>query len=298
MTEASNDPEVFLTEVDQAIEDIIDEIENFLEESVELFNGAIAALGTVDDAIVGGIKGFFTGGPAGAVEGSVEAAADALLEDYEKGKEDIEVEWEKAETTIRESIGAILGDPLKMSSIASAYRDAIELLGQTRNEIDSANGYIANSWSGGRAYVAYDNTSKAQLKALGGVTLSLTDAALLLDDHAVMLVTYWSNQLKALVDLSADIASAAAALGDAGNWVTLGAGVVVDLIATAAKGVAAVVDTAVVYWANLNIGQAGKWDSLQALLPDRGLQNDQWPDFASIDQGNLNGPWDRGPGTP
>lgn len=291
MTTASDDPEVFLTEVDQAIENIIDEIENFLEESVELFNTAMAALGTVDDAVVGGIKGFFTGGPAGAVRGSAEAAVDALLEDYEKGKEDIEVEWEKAETTIREAIGALLGDPPKMSAIASAYRDAIESLGQVSNNVEAANGYIAASWQG-RAHVAYSNTSTFQMKALTGVSDSLLDAADMLDDHAVKLVTYWSNQLKALVDLAADIASAAAALGDAGNWLTAGAGVVVDLIASTASGVATVVDNAVTYWAELNIGMAGNWDKLQSQLGKRGLENDQWPDFTSIDAPNLNGPWE------
>ena len=49
--------------------------------------------------------------------------------------------------------------------------------------------------------------------------------------------------------------------------------------------------TAAAYWADLNIGKAGDWDGIQSKLGTRGLENDQWPDFTSLDRTQINGPW-------
>ncbi|MGV3562530.1 MAG: hypothetical protein ACO1ON_04550 [Nocardioides sp.] len=80
------------------------------------------------------------------------------------------------------------------------------------------------------------------------------DAAQLLDDHQRVLLGHWSSQLRNLVDLFADIVGETAELGDIGNWFTGGAGVVVQIIATAGSSAAAILDEAVQYWLDLNVG--------------------------------------------
>ena len=120
---------------------------------------------------------------------------------------------------------------------------------------------------------------------------SFEGAAQLLDDHQLALVTYWTRQLENLVGLFTDIVGKTAELGDVGNWFTGGAGVVVSIIATAGESASAILGEAVTYWADLNIGKAGDWQSLVSRLGDRGLQGDRWPDLVAQDRGYLNDPW-------
>ncbi|WP_300646101.1 hypothetical protein [Nocardioides sp.] len=117
------------------------------------------------------------------------------------------------------------------------------------------------------------------------------DAAQLLDDHQRVLLGHWSSQLRNLVDLFADIVGETAELGDIGNWFTGGAGVVVQIIATAGSSAAAILDEAVQYWLDLNVGLAGDWSSVHAKLGDRGFVGEVWPDVLSIDLPNINQPW-------
>lgn len=299
MTQASNDPEVFLTQIDDAIDDVESAINGFLEASTTVFNAAIATAKAhangLWEGFKGGVKGLVTGGIPGGLfggaSGYIDGFVDELVEQLNKGSNQINAEWLDASATIRQSIGSMTGDPLKMAAISSHYKEAIEELGQVRNEVDAANGYLEKSWSG-RAFTAYSNTSGFQLKALDATIATLEDSAALLDDHATQLVVYWTRQLQNLVDLAANITKEAANIGDAGNWLTAGAGVVTKLIATAASGASKILTDTAAYWAELNIGKAGDWDGIQSMLGTRGLEGDQWPQFTSIDRSNINGPWE------
>jgi uncharacterized protein YukE len=290
MTQANQDPEVFLTQVNDALEEVEDAIDAFLDASLNLINSAIAGASAHFHGVGGAIKGFFTGGPGGAVSGYIESFTNELVEQFTEGSNRIDLEWQDASNTIRQAIGSLMGDPIKMAAIASAYRDAIDELGGVRNQVDSANAYVEGSWQG-HAHTAYANTSGFQLKALDAVVSALDDSAELLDDHAVQLVVYWTDQLQNLVNLAADIYDAIAEIGDVGNWGTAGAGVVVKLIANTASAATQIVTTAAAYWADLNIGKAGDWDGIQSKLGTRGLENDQWPDFTNLDRTQINGPW-------
>lgn len=299
MTDASNDPEVFLTQVDDAIDAVEEAINSYLDAATTVFNTAIATAQAQASGVWGGIKGgvsgFLSGGVPGAIAGGasgyVEGFVTELVDQLSEGSRLIDAEWRDASATIRQSIGSMVGDPLKMSSVASHYREAIDELGQVKNEVTAANAYVEASWSG-RASIAYDTTSQLQLNALTGTIATLQDAADLMDDHAVVLVQFWTQQLQNLVDLAADITKEAAEIGDIGNWASAGAGVVVSMIATAASGASRILTDTASYWAELNIGLAGDWDGLQSMLGERGLEDDQWPQFTSIDRSAINGPWE------
>jgi uncharacterized protein YukE len=299
MSQANKDPEVFLTQVNEAIEEVEAAINAFLEASVTAFNAAIAAAHAhangLWEGVKGGLGGFLSGGIPGAVAGAgsgyVEGFVDELVQQLEQGSNLIDAEWRDASATIRQAIGSMLGDPVKMSSISSHYRDAIEELGQVKSSLTSANRYLEATWTG-RAFIAYNTTSEIQLAALDGTISTLQDSADLMDDHALNLVLFWTRQLQNLVDLAASITKEATEIGDIGNWVSAGAGVVVSMIATAASGASSILTDTASYWAELNIGKAGDWDSVQSLLGSRGLENDQWPQFTSLDRSAINGPWE------
>lgn len=280
MTDVSSDPEVFLTQVNDAIEDINTAIGEFIERSANLVNSHLTELGGLAGGLLGGIPGAIGGALLGR----------ELEQQLEEGVDRINEAWEVASETIRQSIGGLLGDPLRMSSIASRYRDAIQELGQVRRDVVAADTYLSASWTG-NAYLAYENTSRFQLETVQGMAATLEDAAQLLDDHQVALLNYWSGQLRNLVDLFTDIVGETAELGDVGNWFTGGAGVVVTLIATAGSSAAAILDDAVQYWVGLNVGRAGDWDSIKSRLGERGFEGDVWPDFTSVDLPNINQPW-------
>lgn len=282
MTEPSKDPEVFLTQVNDAIEDVNSAIGDFIEKSANFINDHLTE--------GGGILGTIVAGPLGGLVGGF--VGHELEEHFDGAIDQINEAWEAASETIRQSIGSILGDPLRMSSIASRYRDCVEQLGQVNNEIEAANNYLSKAWTG-NAYTAYENTAAFQLKAVQGMSDSFSDAADLLDDHQVNLLKYWTSQLKNLVDLAAAILGEAAELGDVGNWFTGGAGVVVKLIVQAGSEAAQIVKDAADYWIDLNVGSAGDWDSIQSKFGNRGLEGDQWPDFLKVDLPNLNRPWER-----
>lgn len=280
MTEPSKDPEVFLTQVNDAIEDVNKAIGDFIEKSANFIN---------DHLTEGGILGgLLAGGPLGGLVGGL--VGHELEQHFDEAVDKISEAWETASETIRQEIGSILGDPLRMSSIASRYRDCVDELGQVRNDIDAANNYLSKNWKGD-AYTAYENTAKFQLKAVQGMSDTFKDAAKLLDEQQVLLLKYWAQQLKNLVDLAAAILGKAGELGDVGNWFTGGAGVVVQMIVSAGSEAASIVTTAAEFWVDLNVGGAGSWDSIQTSLGERGFEGDRWPDFTSIDLPNINEPW-------
>lgn len=290
--QANKDPEVFLTQVNDLLEEIQEKIDEFLDKSADLFDGAIRAITTGGPgAIKGAIKGFFSGGPFGVGPGAVQGAIDAMLEDYEKGCNDINGKWEELQESVRMTIGSILGDPLQMSKIASNYRDVVEKLGNHGNEIKSANSYVALSWQGGRAHQAYVNTSDYQLEALSAVVATLDNAAQLMDDHQVMLIQYWSDQLNNLVKIGVALTNEISDLADAGNWLSAGVGPIVRAFSESIGGAADILTTFINYWAELNIGMAGDWDGLQAMIPESGLENNVWPDFTNVDSSQINQPW-------
>lgn len=279
-TTPNKDPELFLTQVNDAIEDVNKAIGDFIEKSANFINDHLSEGGGLLGGLIGGIPGAILGGLVGhELEDRFNGAIDRINE-----------AWEAASETIRQSIGSILGDPLRMSSIASRYRECIESLGQVRNDLDAANNYLSKTWTG-NAYTAYENTSGFQLKAVQGMADAFEDAAQLLDDHEVMLLQYWTSQLKNLVDLAAAILGKAGELGDVGNWFTGGAGVVAQMIVDAGAEAAQIVKDAADYWIDLNVGKAGDWDSIQSKFGQRGLEGDRWPGFTHVDLPNINQPW-------
>ncbi|MXG91157.1 hypothetical protein [Nocardioides flavescens] len=272
MAQPSKDPEVFLTQIDDALDDVSAKIGQYFE--------AVATSVTSHLDLIGGL----TGGLAGYFLGK------HLKEQCEDKMKEISELWDKVAGQIRQDVGSMLGDPLKMSGISSAYKDAVTALGEQHGKVEQANAYLADSWSG-NAYIAYTNMSTSQLEAIQGMSDMLKDAADLLDDHAVELLSFWNKQLQNVLDLATDVVGLIGELGNVGNWPTAGAGTAIKVIAAAGSSATTILTDTNQYMIDLNVGRAGDWDSLTATFGERGLPGKQWPDYSDLDKGNINGPW-------
>ncbi|MBZ5737488.1 hypothetical protein [Nocardioides mangrovi] len=281
MAEASKDPEVFLTQVNDAIDDVTDAVNGFIKAMANFVNDHLTE--------AGGILGTIAGGPLGGILGGL--AGHELEKKFDAAQDQVWAAWEDGQKKIRESIGSILGDPLMMSSISSAYRDSVRELGTIETSLKEVNGLLDASWTG-RAYGAYSTASGTQTDAVSGMSEMLLNAADLLDDNSLTLVNHWSDQLQNIVDLAGNLAASAGKIGDAGNWASLGAGVAVELIAGVVSDISNVVTTYISYWASLNIGSAGDWDGLTASFGHNGLPNETWPRPSEALSGAMNDPWE------
>jgi hypothetical protein len=281
MTDASKDPEVFLNQVNDAIEDVTDAVNNFIEKMGNWVSDHLTEGGGIVGGILGGIGGAIVGGLVGH----------ELENAFHDAEDKIWAAWEDAQAEVRKSIGSILGDPLKMADISSAYRDAVRELGSIETSVTEVNGLLDASWTG-RAYAGYSTASQTQVAAITGMSEMLLNAADLLDDNSLELVKHWTAQLQNLVDLAAGLASSAGKLGDAGNWASLGAGVAIDMIAGLVSDASQIVTTYIDYWSTLNIGSAGDWDGLTASFGHNGLPNDKWPRPSDALTGAMNDPWE------
>ncbi|MBI2244921.1 MAG: hypothetical protein HYU55_13650 [Nocardioides sp.] len=281
MTDASKDPDVFLTQVNTAIEDVTEAIDDFIERMANILTDHLTEGGVIGGFLTGGILGGIVGGLAGH----------ELEERFHAGEDRIWAAWRDAQEQIRQQIGSILGDPLKMSQISSNYRDAVRELGSVQGLVGEVNGLLGSSWSG-RAYDAYVTASASQEQAIAGMSDLLLDAADLLDDNSLTLVQHWNDQLQNLADLVGGLISHSGGLGDAGNWATAGAGVAVELIGQLVSDVSSVVTAYLDYWATLNIGSAGDWDGLTASFGHHGLRDQRWPRPGDALTSAMNDPWE------
>lgn len=289
LVKSAKDPETFATEIDAAIAYVSDKIGDYLEDMATLITEHAREGG----ALAGIIGGGLIGGPIGAVVGGFtggQIGAD-IEEKFSSACAQIDEAWQTGQESIRKSVGSVMGDPLKMSTIASSYRDAADALGSVSNNVASTNTMLAGSFEG-KAYDAFNAVASKQNEAVKGLGDMLLNAADLLDDNESNLVKFWIQELQNLIDLAMNFVNKAGELGDAGTWFTLGAGVAMETIGSTVSSVAKVVTTAGEYMADLNIGSAGDWDGLNSSFGKNGLESGKWPGI-DVTNHSINGSWGR-----
>lgn len=289
LVESTKKPETFATEVDAGIAYVSEMIGKYLEDMATLITEHAREGGTLAGIIGGGL----IGGPIGAVIGGftgAEIGAD-IEEKFASACKQIDEAWQAGQESIRKSVGSVMGDPLKMSTIASSYRDAATALGAVSNNVESTNGMLAESFEG-KAYAAFNSVASKQNAAMKGLGDMLLNAADLLDDNELNLVKFWIQELQNLIDLAMNFVNKTGELGDAGTWFTLGAGVAMETIGSTVSAVAKVVTSAGEYMADLNIGSAGDWDGLNSSFGKSGLENGLWPGI-DVTNYNINDEWGR-----
>jgi len=286
--EASSDPDTFLTQINDTIDDLTKAINWFLDKMAGVVNDHLTDAGVLGGA---GIGTFL--GPAGTVVGGLLGGMKGheLEVKFKASCQQIIDEWEAQEPVLRDSIGCMMGDPVKMSEIASIYRAAAEELGGGVNEISTGNGPLWGDSFEGRAFRAYTTVSTQQDAALKGLQEQLLAAAKLLDDNEASLLKYWTNQLWNILNAIDSFYEIAGQIGDLGNVPTFEAGPAVMLIGEIIGTASAILSDWSFYWIDLNVASAGSWDGLNAAFGSKGLANGRWPAMGEISRDAMNTGW-------
>ena len=284
---ASNDPETFLTEVNDALTKVVQAINDCITAVTHWANDQLAhhggLIGGIGGGIIAGIPGAVVGGLIGHHEG--QALADKLNTAVDK----IHEKWKEAEPQIRDAISAILGDPLKMSKIASSYRDAAGALGDVSNE--STNASLSEIQFSGMAAGAYETVRGQQDSALKGLQSQLLAAATQMTSDQATLLNYWNQQLWNLFKFIDELGQTAADAANLGNIVTAEAGPVTELIGNMAGAAGDILNAWVGNWIQINVSSAGAWDGLNNGFGTSGLPGGQWPRMGERQRGEMNAPW-------
>lgn len=289
---APTPPTVNLTDGDtrDTILTLVNECIDYIADSIEYYLNELASFASDHAEEIGGLLGLLGGGLIGGLVGW--ALGDKIEDKFDDFVRDTWNAFEGFLSDLRALIGGYFGDPLLISQIASNYRDASRELGPNDGEtIATINTWLAEKWKGD-GFDTFITLSGKQHQALASMQTTLKDAAELLDDNCANLLTYWVNTATGLVQLGTNFIQGTGKLGDAGNWATLGVGVVAETLAACIDDLAGLVDTFLTYWINLNVSSAGDWDGLHATFQDQeyGLPNGQWPDQTRTTTG-VNGPW-------
>lgn len=280
MSQASNDPDVFAVQIDDAIDAVTEAIGHMFEDIAVFINDNLDWILPLVGGGLGGLGGAGLGWLAARhLQGVFDDACTRVSE-----------AWEQAVTDIRQAIGDVFGDPLQMAVIAAGYQDARDHLNDMSYQVTQLETYLGNDWTG-NGMEAYKTVAQQQNTAATGVSDLLSDAGGLLNDGSTAMVQYWSTQLTSVTQLSMDMMAAAGSFASldkaTGAWVAP----TLDLIATTVSGIATVVDNAVQYFSELAISYAGAWDDLNSSLGSAGLPNGQWPRFDLL-LTDLNGEWE------
>jgi uncharacterized protein YukE len=289
---APTPPTVDLTTNDtrETILTLVNECVDYIADSIEYWLKELASYASDHASEIGGLLGLLGGGLLGGLVGW--ALGDKIEGKFEKFCNDTWDEFEKFLEDLRTLIGGYFGDPLLISQIASNYRDASRELGPNDGEtIATVNTFLKAKWKG-EGFDSFIVLSEKQHKALVSMQSTLQDSATLLDDNCTNLLSFWVNTANGLVQLGTNFIQGTGKLGDAGNWVTLGVGVVAETLAACIDDLSNIVTTFANYWINLNVKSAGSWDGLHSKFQDQefGLPNGQWPDQSRLNSG-INAPW-------
>lgn len=287
MATETKDPEVFLTQVNDALEDLAAAIGDFLEGMANFVNDHLTEAGVLGGAAAGSFLG-----PLGTVAGGIIGGltGNELEEKFEAACDEVREKWDNTVGGIREAIGGMIGDPLQMSEISSDYRDAARTLGVHSNDLSSTASILRGSWDG-RAFFAFMEVNTQQTAAVTGLGRQLITGADLMDKCSERLVKQWLAQIDNLAQATADFLNVAGDLGDLGNAPTFEAGPAVKLIGKVLSNASTILTDYGTYVAELEIDSGGDWDGLDAAYGTNGLPGGQWPEVHDASRGAMNGPW-------
>jgi uncharacterized protein YukE len=287
MATETKDPEVFLTQVNDALEDLSGAIGDFLEKMANFVNDHLTEAGVLGGAAAGSLFG-----PLGTIAGGIIGGltGNELEEKFEAACDEIREKWDSSVGGIREAIGGMIGDPLQMSEISSDYRDAARTLGIHTNDLSSTASILRGSWDG-RAFFAFMEVNTQQTAAVTGLGRQLITGADLMDKCSERLVKQWLAQINNIAQATADFINVAGDLGDLGNAPTFEAGPATKLIGAVLSNASTILTDYGSYVAELEIDSGGDWDGLDAAYGTNGLPGGQWPEVHDASRGAMNGPW-------
>jgi hypothetical protein len=183
----------------------------------------------------------------------------------------------------------VLGNPAKLIALGSSYTATATDLSGMASSMHADSLRVDDYWTG-RAADAYATSVGRQAEATENVASILRDTTGVVTDSATSLAALWLFFPKQLARAAGDIAAGLGGIADAGNWLTLGAGPILDIVNTVLQHLIDAVDKLEEYLFGL-MGQRVELD--QFLSRNAGFPHGQWPQSASQDIMNDPAEWKR-----
>lgn len=207
---------------------------------------------------------------------------DAIESIWDKFEEVCEGVWEK----VRE----LFATPWGLMDLSERYSSAAGVLRSEVTLIDRIKRHIEKGWSGD-AFTAYGGMTEEQKWALNGLATGLTSASSACATSAQQIWDVWIAVMNYILDQLDTVLGKIKDATDAGQWVTLDAGVVTSLVGQLLVNVGQLVTQLLSFWADNQTVNIAVWNQLNDGSDLRGLtvtgsgdnRELNWPELSPAD---------------
>lgn len=211
---------------------------------------------------------------------------DAIEDIWEKFKEVCEGVWEE--------VRSLFATPWGLMDLSERYSSAAGILRGEATLIDRIKRHIQKGWSGD-AFTAYGGMTDEQKNALNGLAAGLSTASTACATGAKQIWDIWIALLNYVLDQLNTVLGKIKDATDAGQWVTLDAGVVTSLIGQLLVNVGKLVTKLLSFWADNQTVNLAVWNGLNdgkdltgVTVSGSGDQRDiDWPGLSPADVGDV-----------
>lgn len=181
---------------------------------------------------------------------NLEDAIDSIWDEFEEVCEGV---WEK----VRE----LFATPWGLMDLSERYSSAAGILRGEATLIDRIKRHIQKGWSGD-AFTAYGGMTDEQKFALNGIATGLSTASSACATSAQQIWDVWIAVMNYILDQLDTVLGKIKDATDAGQWVTLDAGVVTSLIGQLLVNVGRLVTDLLAFWADNQTVNIAVWNGL------------------------------------
>lgn len=211
---------------------------------------------------------------------------DAIDDIWEKFKEVCEGVWEE--------VRSLFATPWGLMDLSERYSSAAGILRGEATLIDRIKRHIQKGWAGD-AFTSYSGMTDEQKNALNGLATGLSTASSACATGAKQIWDIWIALLNYVLDQLNTVLGKIKDATDAGQWVTLDAGVVTSLIGQLLVNVGKLVTKLLSFWADNQTVNLAVWNGLNdgrdlsgVTVSGSGDQRDiDWPGLSPADVGDV-----------
>lgn len=211
---------------------------------------------------------------------------DAIEDIWEKFKEVCEGVWEE--------VRSLFATPWGLMDLSERYSSAAGILRGEATLIDRIKRHIQKGWAGD-AFTSYSGMTDEQKNALNGLATGLSTASSACATGAKQIWDIWIALLNYVLDQLNTVLGKIKDATDAGQWVTLDAGVVTSLIGQLLVNVGKLVTKLLSFWADNQTVNLAVWNGLNdgkdltgVTVSGSGDQRDiDWPGLSPADVGDV-----------
>lgn len=211
---------------------------------------------------------------------------DAIEDIWDKFTEVCEGVWEE--------VRSLFATPWGLMDLSERYSSAAGILRGEATLIDRIKRHIQKGWSGD-AFTAYGGMTDEQKNALNGLATGLSTASTACATGAKQIWDIWIALLNYVLDQLNTVLGKIKDATDAGQWVTLEAGVVTSLIGQLLVNVGKLVTKLLSFWADNQTVNLAVWNGLNdgkdltgVTVSGSGDQRDiDWPGLSPADVGDV-----------